>query len=68
MRELFLVVGCNETLADCFKFRDKIGLDAALESLKIYRKRRRPQFQKVLDYARICRVEKVLRPYLEAIA
>ena len=46
--------------------RNKIGLDVALEALKIYCKRRRPKFQKVLEFARACRVEKILRPYLEA--
>jgi predicted transcriptional regulator of viral defense system len=60
------IYGPEKTLADCFKFRNQIGLDLALEALKTYRKRRRPQFQKVLDFARICRVEKLLRPYLEA--
>jgi predicted transcriptional regulator of viral defense system len=56
----------EKTLADCFKFRNKIGLDVALEGLKVYRKRRRPQFQQLLEFARVCRVEKILRPYLEA--
>lgn len=60
------IYGPEKTLADCFKFRNKIGLDVALEALKTYRKRRRSQLQRVLDLARICRVEKVLRPYLEA--
>jgi predicted transcriptional regulator of viral defense system len=56
----------EKTLADCFKFRNKIGLDVALEALKFYRKRRRPKFHLVLEFARVCRVEKILRPYLEA--
>ncbi|MFO0818302.1 MAG: hypothetical protein U1A77_10200 [Pirellulales bacterium] len=63
---LVRIYGPEKTLADCFKFRNKIGLDVALEALKIYRKRRRPQFQQVLEFARVCRVEKILRPYLEA--
>ena len=56
----------EKTLADCFKFRNKIGLDVALEALRAYRRRSRPRLQAVLDYARRCRVEKVIRPYLEA--
>ena len=60
--------GAEKTLADCFKFRNKIGLDVALEALRVYRGRRTVQLQKVLRYARICRVENVLRPILEAIA
>jgi predicted transcriptional regulator of viral defense system len=62
------IYSAEKTLADCFKFRNKIGLDVALESLRMYRARRRPQLQQVLEFARICRVEKVVRPYLEAIA
>ncbi len=44
-----------------------MGMDVVLEALKLYRKRQAPQFNKVLEYARICRVEKVIRPYLEAV-
>jgi len=62
------IYSAEKSLADCFKFRNKIGLDVALESLRMYRARRRPQLQQVLEFARICRVEKVVRPYLEASA
>jgi predicted transcriptional regulator of viral defense system len=62
-------VYCPEkTLADCFKYRNKIGLDVAIEALRAYRNRRGARLQAVLEYSRICRVEHVLRPYLEAIA
>lgn len=56
----------EKTIADCFKFRNKIGFDVARESLRLYRKRRRPKLSLILEYARVCRVEKVIRPYLEA--
>ncbi len=56
----------QKTLADCFKFRNKIGMDVVLEALKLYRTRKKFDFAKLLKYARICRVEKVMRPYLEA--
>lgn len=56
----------EKTLADCFKFRNKVGLDVALEALKAYCKRRRPNFQQILEFARVCRVERIMRPYLEA--
>jgi predicted transcriptional regulator of viral defense system len=62
------VYGAEKTLADAFKYRNKIGLDVALDALRKYRDRRKPEFQKVLEFARICRVEKVIRPYLEAIS
>ena len=60
-------VYCREkTLADVFKYRNKVGLDVALEALRAYRSQPKRDFQAVLKYARICRVENVIRPYLEA--
>jgi predicted transcriptional regulator of viral defense system len=60
-------VYCREkTLADAFKYRNKVGLDVALETLRAYRSQPKRDFQAVLKYARICRVENVIRPYLEA--
>lgn len=56
-----------KTIADCFKFRNKIGLDVALEALKLCLKKKRSKPDELLKYARICRVEKVMRPYLEAL-
>lgn len=57
----------EKTLADIFKYRNKVGLDVALEALRTYRSQPKPDFQSVLKYARICRVGNVIRPYLEAI-
>ena len=56
----------EKTLVDCIKFRNKIGMDIVLEALKIYRARKPLHPEKLLEYARICRVENVMRPYLEA--
>lgn len=56
-----------KTIADCFKFRNKIGLDVALEALKLCLQKKRSKPDDVLKYARICRVERVMRPYLEAL-
>lgn len=56
----------EKTLADCFKFRNKIGMDVVLEALKLYRERKRLNVEEIFRYARICRVEKVIKPYLEA--
>ncbi len=56
-----------KTLADCFKFRNKIGMDVVLEALKFHKARNGLNLGELLEYARICRVEKVMRPYLEAI-
>lgn len=56
----------EKTIADCFKFRNKIGLDIALEALRLYRSRRKQDLPALMDYAKIDRVESVIRPYLEA--
>jgi len=57
----------EKTLADCFKFRNKIGMDVVLEALKLYKTRKKFDLGELLKYAKICRVEKVMRPYLEAM-
>jgi predicted transcriptional regulator of viral defense system len=57
----------EKTIADCFKFRHRLGADVALEGLKGYMARGHPDVEGLLDYARICRVEKTMRPYLEAL-
>jgi predicted transcriptional regulator of viral defense system len=57
----------EKTLADCFKFRNKIGLDTAVEAVRFYRERIGVNVDALMRYAAICRVEKVMRPYLEAI-
>jgi len=56
----------EKTLADCFKFRNKIGMDVVLEALKLYKIRMKFDHKKILKYARICRVDKIVFPYLEA--
>lgn len=55
-----------KTVADCFKFRNKIGLDVALEALREYRRQKRG-LDELQRLARVCRVERVMRPYLEAM-
>jgi predicted transcriptional regulator of viral defense system len=55
----------EKTLADCFKFRNKIGMDVVLEALKLYKTRKQFNLGELLKYAKVCRVEKVMRPYLE---
>lgn len=56
----------EKTLADCFKYRNKIGLDTTLEALTLYLERRKPDLKALNQFARVCRVEKVMRPYIEA--
>ena len=56
----------EKTVADCFKFRNKIGMDVVLEALKLYKNRKKFDHKKILEHAKICRVDKIVRPYLEA--
>ncbi|MBN1552685.1 type IV toxin-antitoxin system AbiEi family antitoxin domain-containing protein [bacterium] len=56
-----------KTIADCFKFRNRIGLDVALEVLKECRQEKRCTNEEIWYFAKICRVARIMRPYLEAI-
>jgi predicted transcriptional regulator of viral defense system len=56
-----------KTLADCFKYRNKIGLDVALEALREAWRGKRFTMDELDRYAAICRVQRVMRPYLEAL-
>lgn len=57
----------EKTLADSFKFRNTIGLDTAIEALKLYRDQRDVKIDEIMHFASICRVTKIMRPYLEAL-
>ena len=57
----------EKTLADCFKHRNKIGIDVAVEALKLYRRHKPLRADDLVRFAKICRVDKIMRPYLEAI-
>ena len=61
------VYSVAKTLADCFKYRNKIGLDVALEALREAWRRKRFTMDELDRYAAICRVQRVMRPYLEAL-
>jgi len=56
-----------KTVADCFKYRNKIGLGVAVEALKLCRQRKRTTGREFQRFAEICRVSNVMAPYLEAI-
>lgn len=57
----------EKTVADCFKYRNKIGLDTAREALKLYLEAGKKNLNALLEAAEVCRVSKVMRPYLEAL-
>lgn len=56
-----------KTVADCFKFRSKVGLDVAIEALRECWQSRRCTMDELWQYAKVCRVHNVMRPYLESI-
>ena len=56
-----------KTIADCFKFRNKIGFDVAREALKIAVMEKKIRVTEILSFAKICRVDNIIRPYLEAL-
>ncbi len=61
------IYGPEKTIADCFKYRNKIGLATAREALKLYMERRKKNLDAMIEAAEVCRVAKVMRPYLEAL-
>jgi predicted transcriptional regulator of viral defense system len=61
------ITNAAKTVADCFKFRNKVGLDVALDALRDYRGARR-DLEELRRFAKVCRVDRVMRPYLEALA
>lgn len=65
--ETVRVYGVAKTIVDTFKYRNKIGLDVALEALGEAWRARRVTMAEIDHYARLCRVGKVMRPYLEAV-
>lgn len=62
------VTGVAKTVADCFKYRNKIGLDVAMEALREAWNEKRMTSDDIWRYAKICRVANVMRPYLESLA
>jgi predicted transcriptional regulator of viral defense system len=61
------VYSIAKTIADCFKYRNKIGLDVAIEALKDVIQNKRTSIDEILRFAKICRVEKVMTPYMESL-
>lgn len=57
-----------KTVVDCFKFRNKIGLDVALEALQEAWRGKKLQMDELWYYARICNVETIIRPYIESLS
>lgn len=62
------VYAAAKTVADCFKFRRKIGVDVAIEALRECVETAQCSLDEIWRYAAICRVTNVMRPYLETVA
>jgi predicted transcriptional regulator of viral defense system len=62
------VYSAAKTVADCFKYRNKVGIDVAVEALRDFSRRHRGGATDLARFARICRVTRVMQPYLDAIA
>ncbi|MGD0303343.1 MAG: hypothetical protein ABSC71_00780 [Candidatus Acidiferrales bacterium] len=56
-----------KTVADCFKFRNKIGTDVALEALRECRRLKKASMDEIWAAAKVCRVANVMRPYMESL-
>jgi hypothetical protein len=61
------VYSAAKTVADCFKFRNKIGFDIAIEALRDCLRQKRASINEIYRYAKVCRVSNVIRPYMEAL-
>ena len=57
----------EKTIVDCFKFRNKIGMNIVLEALAFYRERKTFNPSKLIKYAKVCRIKNVMKPYIESI-
>ncbi len=62
------VYSAAKTVADCFKYRNKVGIDVAVEALRDFSHRHRGGATELARFARVCRVSRVMQPYLDAIA
>jgi len=61
------VYSVAKTVADCFKFRNKIGVDVAIEALKDCLRGKKASVNEIYRYAKVCRVSNIIRPYMEAL-
>jgi len=62
------VYSAAKTVADCFKYRNKVGIDVAVEALRDFTRLHRGGATELARFARICRVTRVMQPYLDAIS
>ncbi|OPY93048.1 MAG: hypothetical protein A4E73_00509 [Syntrophaceae bacterium PtaU1.Bin231] len=68
MEQDVLIYNAPKTVIDCFRWRNMVGLDVALEAAREYLKQRGASPARLMEYAKVCKVEKFVTPYLEAMA
>ncbi len=61
------VYSLAKTIADCFKFRNRIGIDPARDALKVAVTEKGIKLKEIMQYAKICRVDSIVKPILEAL-
>jgi predicted transcriptional regulator of viral defense system len=61
------IYSAAKTIADCFKHRNKVGIDVAIEALRDCLRERKCAVDDLWRYSKVCRVQNVMRPYLEAL-
>jgi len=67
MEQEIRIYNASKTVIDCFRWRNAVGLDVALEAARSYLKRREASLSQLMEYAKLCKVEKLVTPYLEAM-
>ncbi len=67
MKQKVQIYSSAKTVIDCFRWKNEVGLDVAIEAAKDYLSRRDSIPSKLMEYAQACKVEKLVRPYLEAL-
>jgi predicted transcriptional regulator of viral defense system len=67
MEQEVRIFNAPKTVIDCFRWRNTVGLDVALEATRLYLRRRGASPSKLMDYAKLCKVERLVTPYLEVM-
>jgi len=64
----FKIYDREKTIIDCFRYRKKLGEDVAVEGIRNYLKSRRPNLNRLFNYAQKSHMERIIKPYVEALA
>ena len=67
MEQKVQIFSAAKTVIDCFRWKNEVGLDVAIEAAKDYLTHRDSSPSKLMEYAKVCKIEKIVRPYLEAL-